>query len=54
MDCMGALIQKMRGEDPSTPKEKINEGEPDEMVSHMILHIKHLTHNAITLLHKAG
>ena len=32
MDCMDQLIRRMRGENRFTPREKINEGEADEMV----------------------
>ena len=33
MDCMDVLIQKLRGDDQHAPREKINKGEADEMVS---------------------
>ena len=32
MDCMDILIKKLRGDDTTAPKDKINEDESDEMV----------------------
>ena len=31
LDCIGHIIRKLRGDDPNA-QEKINKGEPDEMV----------------------
>ena len=41
LDCIGHIIRKLRGDDPNA-QEKINKGEPDEMVRNNIyLNILH-------------
>ena len=35
LDCIGVIIRKLRGDDPNA-QEKINKGEPDEMVRNNI------------------
>ena len=40
MDCMDVLIQKLRGDDQHAPREKINKGEADEMVSNTIFYVQ--------------